>query len=314
MRVERRRSRTAASTGSATVPVGEVEVVGERVADHLRLLVDLLRHEVAVVALVGDEGAGGDLLARPRRPARPSTSRISAPVARQDDPVAVLEIGDVVGEGRERQRVGAEIHLAVAVADRERRARGGRRSAGRPRPRTGRRARRRRAAAAASRRPPRSGACPRRISLVTSCATTSVSVSVSKRTPSASSSAFSSRKFSMMPLWTTASRSVACGWALVSFGLPWVAQRVWPMPIVPASGACDELDLEVAQLALGAAALEVAVLQGGDAGRIVAAIFQPLQRLDDQRRDRRRAENSDDAAHAPQVLARCRSLRLGVTA
>ncbi len=38
------------------------------------------------------------------------------------DPVAFFEIGDPVGEGRERQRVGAEIHLAVAVADGERRA------------------------------------------------------------------------------------------------------------------------------------------------------------------------------------------------
>ena len=40
-------------------PGGEVEVVGERVADDLGLLVDLLRHEVAVVALV-DEHAGGE--------------------------------------------------------------------------------------------------------------------------------------------------------------------------------------------------------------------------------------------------------------
>ena len=37
-------------------------------------------------------------------------------------PVAVLEIGDPVGEGRERDGVGAEIHLAVAVADGERAA------------------------------------------------------------------------------------------------------------------------------------------------------------------------------------------------
>ena len=43
-------------------------------------------------------------------------------VARQHHPVAVLEIGDRVGEGRERDRVGAEIHLAVAIADRQRRA------------------------------------------------------------------------------------------------------------------------------------------------------------------------------------------------
>ncbi len=39
----------------------------------------------------------------------------------------------------------------------------------------------------------------------------------------------------MMPLWMRAisplqSRS---GWAFVSEGAPWVAQRVWPMPTVP---------------------------------------------------------------------------------
>ena len=41
----------------------------------------------------------------------------------------------------------------------------------------------------------------------------------------------------MIPLWTTASLGEACGWALVSVGLPCVAQRVWPMPIAPPSGA-----------------------------------------------------------------------------
>ena len=33
--------------------------MGQRVADDLRLLVDLLGHEVAVVALLGQESAGG---------------------------------------------------------------------------------------------------------------------------------------------------------------------------------------------------------------------------------------------------------------
>ena len=40
----------------------------------------------------------------------------------------------------------------------------------------------------------------------------------------------------MMPLCTTATRpdSSECGWALTSVAGPWVAQRVWPMPVVPA--------------------------------------------------------------------------------
>ena len=101
----------------------------------------------------------------------------------------------------------------------------------------------------------------------------------------------------MMPLCTIATRSVAIGWALRSDGLPWVAQRVWPMPIVPGQRLRAEPRLEVDQLALGPAAVDVAVDQGGDARRVVAAIFQPLQRLDQQGRDGGLADDSDDAAH-----------------
>jgi hypothetical protein len=49
-----------------------------------------------------------------------------------------------------------------------------------------------------------------------------VSVSEAKETPSAWSSARRAAKFSMMPLWTTATVPSAetCGWALVSVGAP----------------------------------------------------------------------------------------------
>ena len=40
------------------------------------------------------------------------------------------------------------------------------------------------------------------------------------------------------------------------------------------------------------------MFEGRDAGRIVAAILEPLQRLDDPLGDRARAQDSDDAAHA----------------
>ena len=39
-----------------------------------------------------------------------------------------------------------------------------------------------------------------------------------------------------MPLWTSGDAAVLTqtwGWELMSFGSPWVAQRVWPMPSVP---------------------------------------------------------------------------------
>src|SRR5262245_21930233 len=43
-------------------------------------------------------------------------------LAREHSPVAILEIADRVGEWRQSDRVGAEIHLAIAVANRERRS------------------------------------------------------------------------------------------------------------------------------------------------------------------------------------------------
>ena len=101
----------------------------------------------------------------------------------------------------------------------------------------------------------------------------------------------------MMPLCTTASRSVACGCALLSVGRPWVAQRVWPMPIVPLQRLAVQLGFEIAQLAFGAPARQLAAFQRRDAGGIVAAIFEPLERIDQLRRDRLAAENADNSAH-----------------
>ena len=163
-----------------------------------------------------------------------------------------------VGERGERDRIRAEIHLARRRSRPRAASPCARRSADRPRPRTGRRARRRRAAAAARPPPPRPARGRSSSPRVTRWAITSVSVSVPNFAPLPSSSSRSSRKFSMMPLCTTASRSVACGWALVSFGSPCVAQRVWPMPIVPIERLRAQLGLEIAQLALGAPARQPA--------------------------------------------------------
>ena len=101
----------------------------------------------------------------------------------------------------------------------------------------------------------------------------------------------------MMPLCTTASRSVACGCALLSDGRPCVAQRVWPMPIVPWSGSLWQLGFEIAQLALGAAPRQPAALQRRHAGGIVAAVFKALERIDQLHRDRLAAEDADNSAH-----------------
>src|SRR5215510_9448726 len=64
--------------------------------------------------------------------------------------------------------------------------------------------------------------------------------------------------------------------------------------------------LEVAELALGAPARDVAVHQRGDAGGIVAAICEALETVEQQRRHRRLADDAEDAAHqlAPSEDAR----------
>ena len=95
--------------------------LAERVADHLGLLVDLLGHEVAEVALVDQQRARHRLDGRPLDLAAVEGEDLGL-LPGQHRAVAILQIGDGVGEGGERDGVGAQIHLALAVADGERRS------------------------------------------------------------------------------------------------------------------------------------------------------------------------------------------------
>ena len=83
----------------------------------------------------------------------------------------------------------------------------------------------------------------------------------------ASHSARSAAKFSMIPLWITATVPSAerCGWALRSVGPPCVAQRVCPIPIVAAgSGLLGQHLLQVGQLAGLLGRAQLAVSDDGD--------------------------------------------------
>ena len=60
-----------------------------------------------------------------------------------------------------------------------------------------------------------------------------------------------------------------------------------------------QLLLEITQLAFGAAPGEMSVLDGGDARRVIAAIFETLQRVDELLCHRPFAEDANDAAHRP---------------
>ena len=91
------------------------------VADHRRLLEDLLLHEVAVLALADHRAGEGRLLDLAGHRAVFGIVHLGAILA-ELDPVALLQIADLVGQGRQGQGVGAEKHLAVAVAHRQGRA------------------------------------------------------------------------------------------------------------------------------------------------------------------------------------------------
>ncbi|MNE37016.1 hypothetical protein D3C80_1308540 [compost metagenome] len=65
----------------------------------------------------------------------------------------------------------------------------------------------------------------------------------------------------------------------------------------PGQGFGGQDGLQFADLALGAAALDAAVDDGGDAGGIIAAVFQPLQAVDQTGNDGACARDADDAAH-----------------
>ena len=65
----------------------------------------------------------------------------------------------------------------------------------------------------------------------------------------------------------------------------------------PAERLGGEFRLEVLELAFRAPPLEPAVFERRDAGGIVAAVFEALQRIHDRSGDRTPAQDADNAAH-----------------
>ena len=107
----------------------------------------------------------------------------------------------------------------------------------------------------------------------------------------------------MMPLWMTATLPLTsvCGCALRSVGPPWVAQRVWPIPVDPVQRDLAGVDvvLEIGQHAGLLRGVQAAcTVQDGDAGGVVPAVLQPAQAFEDQRERLTGTGVSDDATHA----------------
>ena len=86
-------------------------------------------------------------------------------------------------------------------------------------------------------------------------------------------------------------------------GGPWVAQRVWPMPTLAVSGLATSTASRFFSLpAARRRSMRPPAHHGGDPGRVVAAILQPPQALNQPILDRRFAHNADDAAHVAQTF------------
>ncbi len=268
----------------------------QRVADDFRLFVNLLRHEVALAALVDDGGGGaGDLHLAVGGAALAIEDRDLGAVDHHD--VVVLQIGDLVGEGREREGIGAEIGLVRAIADGERRALAGADQealmAGEDhRQRIG-------AGQAAHRRLRRFGWGQAHVEEIGDEMHGDFRVGL---------------RFEDVPLGEKLVAQLAeiLDDAVVDDGDALAGMRMGvglvrramrrPAGVADAGVAVQRAvvqDLaETVQLAGRAAALDMAMDQRGDAGGIVAAIFQALEGIQDDRRHVARSRDSYNAAHA----------------
>jgi hypothetical protein len=106
----------------------------------------------------------------------------------------------------------------------------------------------------------------------------------------------------MIPLWMTVIAPVQSwwGWALRSFGRPWVAHLVCARPIVACGRPVRDRVLEVRELARLLLDEQVSLLvDEGDPGGVVAPVLQPAEALDEDRSRLAGTGVADDAAHAP---------------
>ena len=281
--------------GDDAVP--RVEHAVQRISDHRRLLVDLLEHEMGEVSLADHRarGRGAPDLALDDVAVLVVDDRPVGPHLR---PVALVEIADAAGQGRERERVGAEKHLALAIADRERAAApradhqvvvpgeqdGERERPFQPLERSGDR-------------------LLRGLSLAQTAADQMhrrFGVGVG-REDMAGGGELAAQLLEVLDDAVMHQHHVLVGMRVrVVDGRQAVGgpARV-PDPDRAGERLPGDHPLEPGDLAFGPTALDTAVDQGGDAGGIVAPVFEPPQPVDQKRRDLAFADDADDAAHRP---------------
>jgi hypothetical protein len=264
------------------------------------MLVQLLLHEVAVGA-APDGSAGQPRLADGafHDAARPVHEAGAA--AADGGPVAVLQIGDAARERRQGQGVGAEEHLVVAEADRERRAVAG----ADHQIREAREDQGERIGALQPLEAGGGGLLRRHAALEIEVEQLSHALGVGL-----------GRELLAFRLQLGAEGDVVLDDAVVDDG---DAGRTVGMGIAlggramgrPAGmadarrageGPALEHGGEIAELALGAAAIDAGAVERGDAGAVIAAIFEAAERFEDERSRRACAQDADDTAHRNSIL------------
>ncbi|MGY4259924.1 hypothetical protein ACVI1L_006992 [Bradyrhizobium sp. USDA 4516] len=238
---------------------------------------DLLRHEVAVVRLV-DQRRCRRVLDRLAVDDGVVLVEDRGALAIQHHPIAVLEIADRIGERPERDRVGPEKHLAFAMADRERRAVAGADHqvilAGEDE------AERERAAQLRQHRPHRLDRLDAALEQIVDQMHHDLGVGLG-------------RERRTLGLELLAQLAEILDDAVMHHGDAFGGVRVrvvlgrpsvrGPAGVADAGMAAERLGLEpgleILQLALGTAPRQAAILQRGDTRGIIAAIFEPLERI-----------------------------------
>ena len=287
--IERQRHRQRDALGH------HVEIMRQRVADDFRLFVNFLGHEMAVIALVDEHHRG-------LRLEHVAVDDVAVGVvdfgarAMDDGAIAVFQIAHRVGERRERDRVRAEIHRIVAEADGERRALAG---ADQQIVFAGKQERQREGAAQPRQR--RFDRLDRRAALgdlVADQVGDDFGVGFGRERDALG--------FELAPQFAEILDD-----AVMHDGEPVGGVRMRVGLVGPAmgrpAGVADadrpgerlarEFLFQILQLAFGAAPRQHAVLERGDAGGIIAAVFEALERIDQERRDRFAADDFDNAAH-----------------
>ena len=276
-------------------------VAGQRLGQNAGLFMDLFGHEMLIARLVDDGGADLDPGLGAAGGGAGFIENLSARAGDEGN-IALVEISDLVGHGGQRDGVRADIHLALslAMADGQRRAtaRGDQQIIMPIEQETQRK----------SPLKPRDGGLGRFARGHAARHETRAEMGHGFGVGFAFE--IGARKFGpqFAVILDDAVMDHGDGAVLVGVGIGLGRGAMGGPTGVPDArlarqGFMHQPVGEVDELAHGAAAGKMAILQRRDARAVIAAIFQPLERLEDQGGDLMAAQNADDTAHGLPFLA-----------